>query len=261
MDPPIPRPASRRAVYLAAFTLLCLVAALVLPAVPQPASYHAFADQRPLAGIANFLDVASDLGFLLVGIIGLAVVRRGGVFEHGSERWPYAVFFAGVLLTAFGSAYYHLAPDNERLFWDRLPMTVAFMALIAAQIVDRISLRVGLAALAPLLLLGAASVVYWLMSERAGAGNLVPYAILQAYAVVALLLLTWLLPSRYTRAGDLYWVFAAYVLAKLFETLDDEIFALGHLVSGHTLKHLAAAAAPLIVCRMLWLRAPRAADD
>lgn len=249
---------SRRAVLLGAFSVLCLALALWLPATPQPLDYHDFADDRPLAGIGNFLDVASNAGFVLGALAGLAIVLgRRGVFERGAERWPYALFFAGMLLTGVGSVYYHLAPDNERLFWDRLPMTVAFMSLIAAQVVDRVGVRTGLLLLPLLLLLGVASVVYWLASERAGHGNVVPYGVLQAYAVVALLLLTWWLPSRYTRGGDLYWVFGGYVLAKLFEHFDDEILALGHLVSGHTLKHVAAAVAGFVVCRMLVRRAPR----
>jgi hypothetical protein len=72
--------------------------------------------------------------------------------------------------------------------------------------------------------------------------------------VVILLLLAWLQPSRYTRGSDIYWVFAGYVLAKLLETFDRQILSLGHLASGHTLKHLAAAVAALVVCRMLYLR-------
>ena len=164
------------------------------------------------------------------------------------------MFFSGVLLTAVGSAYYHLAPDNPRLFWDRLPMTVAFMGLISAQVVDRISVRAGLRLLGPLLLLGAASVVYWRATELAGAGNVMPYGVLQAYAVVMLLVIAVLHPSRYTRGADIYWVFAAYVAAKLFEALDRPLLGLGHVASGHSLKHLAAAAAGLVVCRMLWLR-------
>jgi hypothetical protein len=223
------------------------------------ADYHDFADHRSVAGIDNFLDVTSNLGFLVVAIVGLAIVFRPDTcFARPAERWPYAVFFAGMLLTALGSAYYHLAPDNERLFWDRLPMTVAFMSLIAAQIAERVSLRAGLLLLPPMVLLGIASVVYWLASERAGAGNVVPYAVLQAYAVVALLLMTWALPSRYTRGGALYWVFAGYVLAKLFETFDREVLAFGHLISGHTLKHVAAALAGLVVCQMLRRRTLRA---
>jgi hypothetical protein len=238
-----------------AFTALSIAAAFLLPAMPQPTEYHDFADQRHLFGIANFLDVASNAGFLLAGIAGLFVaLRPSTLFEHNSERWPYAIFFVGLVLTALGSGYYHLLPDNERLFWDRLPMTIAFMSLIAAQIVDRISIRAGLALLLPMLLIGAASVVYWLATERAGAGNVVPYGILQAYSVVILLAIAWLYPSRYTRGNDIYWVFMAYVIAKILETFDKDLLAIGHLVSGHTLKHVAAAIAGLVVLRMLMLR-------
>jgi hypothetical protein len=133
-------------------------------------------------------------------------------------------------------------------------MTITFMALIAAQIVDRISLRAGLVLLPPLLLTGMASAVYWLVTERAGAGNVVPYGILQAYSVVILLAMAWLYPSRYTRGNDIYWVFLAYALAKVFETFDQEFLAVGQVVSGHTLKHVAAAIAGLVVARMLVLR-------
>ncbi|MGH8632537.1 MAG: hypothetical protein ACRET7_00220 [Burkholderiales bacterium] len=251
-------PVPNRTRYLIAFTAVCIVAALLLPAMPQPASYHGFADRRAWLGIANFLDVVSNAGFLLAGLAGFAVALRPRTqFASGGERLPYATFFAGLLLTAAGSAYYHLAPDNERLFWDRLPMLIAFMSLIAAQVVDRISARLGLALLGPMLLIGFASVVYWLETERAGAGNVVPYAVLQGYAVVLVLLLAVLQPSRYTRGEDLYWVFAAYVIAKLLELLDEEILALGNIVSGHTLKHLAAAVSGVVVCRMLFLRTLR----
>ena len=251
-----------RARYLVGFTALSGLAAFLLPPMPQPISYHDFADHRTLAGIANFLDVASNAAFVLAGLAGLAVVlRRGTAFAADRERWPYAVFFVGMVLTGLGSAYYHLLPDNERLFWDRLPMTVAFMSLIAAQVVDRIDTRKGLVLLVPMLLVGAASVVYWLATERAGAGNVMPYVVLQGYSVVVLFLLAWLRPSRYTRGSDIYWVFAGYVLAKILETFDRPLYELGHVASGHSLKHLAAAVAGLIVARMLYLRTlqPRAA--
>ena len=144
---------ANRARWLMAFTVLCIVAALFMPAFPQPLAYHHFADQRSAFGIANFRDVASNAGFLIAGIAGLIVVFSGRArFEFASERWPWAAFFLGILLTAFGSSYYHLAPDNERLFWDRLPMTMAFMGLLASQIVDRVGVRVGLMLLLPLLI-------------------------------------------------------------------------------------------------------------
>lgn len=245
----------KRSATIAAITALSFGAAFLVPAAPQPLGYHAFADHRTLLGVANALDVLSNLGFLLAGVAGLWIaVAPRTIFEHGFERVPYLVFFVGVTLTALGSGWYHLAPDNERLFWDRLPMTIAFMALIAAQVGDRIDARAGVSLLVPMLLIGAASVVYWRATERAGAGNIVPYGILQAYAVVILLLIALWLPSRYTRGGDVYAIFGAYVIAKIAETADAPIYAFGHVVSGHTLKHLAAAVGAVLVCRMLLSR-------
>ncbi len=239
--------------------VLAIAAALLIPAMPQPLEYHDFSDARPAFGIDNFLDVTSNAAFLVVGIAGLVVaLGRRTRFEHGIERWPYVIFFAGVLLTAVGSSYYHLSPDNETLFWDRLPMTVAFMALVCSQIVDRISVRAGLALLVPMLLLGALSVLYWRATERAGVGNVIPYGILQGYSVVILLLLARMKPSRYTHGHCLYWVFAWYVLSKFLETFDGEVHELTHVVSGHTLKHIAAAIAGVAVCRMLMRRTPTA---
>ena len=237
------------------FTLLCVLAALLLPAMAQPVAYHDFADHREMFGVHNFLDTASNIGFLVAGLAGLIVVFRPRTcFEFTIERWPYVIFFLGMLLTAAGSAYYHLAPDNDRLFWDRLPMTTAFMSLVAAQTVERISVRAGMILLFPMLVVGAGSVVYWRMTEQIGAGNVMPYGILQGYSVVILLLVERFHASRYTRGGDIYWVFAAYVLAKLLETFDRQILSFGHWVSGHTLKHLVAAAAGYYVCRMLLRR-------
>lgn len=246
---------NRGTALISAFTLLVIAAAILLPAVPQPPDYHHFADQRGALGIDNFLDVVSNASFLLAGLAGLWAVFSGRArFEFPSERWPYAVFFLGILLTAAGSSYYHLAPDNETLFWDRLPMTIAFMGLVSSQIVDRISVRIGLLLLGPMLLAGIASVVYWIATERAGAGNVLPYALLQGYAVVVLLLMAILHRSRYTRASDLYFIFGWYVLAKLLELFDAQVLAYNHIVSGHTLKHVAAAAAGFVACWMLMRR-------
>jgi len=243
---------SKRIAFIVAVTLATVAAAVLLPAMPQPPDYHDFADQRGALGIDNFLDVVSNAAFLLAGIAGLVVVLSGRArFEFPAERWPWLVFFVGILLTAAGSSYYHLQPNNETLFWDRLPMTIAFMGLVSSQIVDRISVRTGLALLGPMLLVGMASVVYWIATERAGAGNVLPYALLQAYAVFILLLMAVLHPSRYTRASDLYFIFGWYVLAKLLELFDGLVLAHSHVVSGHTLKHLAAAAAGFVVCYML----------
>ena len=249
---------SRSTAFVVAFTLLTVAAAFLLPPLPQPLDYHDFADQRGALGIDNFLDVVSNVAFLLAGLAGLLVVFSGRArFEFPGERWPYAVFFLGILLTAVGSAWYHLAPDNETLFWDRLPMTIAFMGLVSSQVVDRISVRAGLVLLGPMLLVGVASVVYWIATERMGAGTVLPYALLQGYAVVVLLMMAALLPSRYTRGNDLYFIFGWYVLAKVLELLDAQVLAFSHAVSGHSLKHVAAAAAGFVACRMLMRRTLR----
>jgi hypothetical protein len=245
----------KRTAFLAGTTLLAVALALLLPAMPQPLDYHDFADKRPAHGIANFLDVTSNLAFTLAGLAGLVVVLRPRTcFETPAERWPYMVFAIGVLLTGAGSCYYHLDPGNETLFWDRLPMTISFMSLIAAQLVDRVDVRAGLLALVPMLLVGVGSVVYWIVTERQGRGNVMPYAVLQAWSVLVLLQLAATHPSRYTHGNAIHAVFAGYVLAKGFEHFDREILALTGSVSGHTLKHVAAGLAGLPVVFMLWRR-------
>ena len=234
------------------------IATMFAPRVAQPLAYHNFADNRSWLGIPNFGDVVSNLGFAFVGVWGLAVLlgtSRRVTFVDLRERWAYLIVFAGMVLVAVGSSYYHLAPDNARLVWDRLPMTIVFMALVDAMITERISVKAGLVLLPLLLLVGIASVVQWHLSEVRGAGDLRFYAALQVYAVLALLVIV-LLPARYTRNGDFVIIVGFYVLAKILELLDGAIFAAGHLVSGHTLKHLAAAAAGWWVLRMLEKRRP-----
>jgi len=244
-----------RTLLLIGLTLLAVALAVFLPAVPQPMAYHDFADKREAYGIGNFLDVGSNLAFALAGGAGLLLVLRPrSCFASPAERWPYLVFCIGVLLTAAGSCYYHLEPTNETLFWDRLPMTIAFMALISAQIVDRVDVRAGLLALVPMLLIGVGTVVYWIVTEHQGRGNVMPYVVLQAYAVIVLLKLAAMHPSRYTHGAAIYAVFAGYLLAKVFEHYDRQIFDLTGMVSGHTLKHVAAGLAGLPVAYMLWRR-------
>jgi hypothetical protein len=244
-----------RNVLLIAVTLMAVGLALFLPAMPQPREYHDFVDKRVAYGIENFFDVVSNATFALAGaVLLLLVLRPRTCFERPAERLPYLVFCIGVLMTAAGSCYYHLEPNNETLFWDRLPMTIAFMGLISAQIVDRVDVRAGLLALGPMLLVGMGSAVYWIVTERLGRGNVVPYAVLQAYAVFVLLLLAAVHPSRYTHGGAIFVVFAGYLLAKVFEHYDRQIFELTGAVSGHTLKHVAAGLAALPVAYMLWRR-------
>lgn len=233
--------------------------AALTPPLAQDPAYHRLADARGWLGIPNALNVLSNAGFLAVGALGLAVVlgRPVGVaFRAPAERWPYGVFFAGLFLTGLGSAYYHWAPGNARLAWDRLPLAITMMGLLAATITERIGVRRGLALLPPLVLLGAGSVGYWHWTEQRGAGDLRLYALVQFYPIVAVPLMLWWLPPRYTRAGDLLGAAATYAAAKGPELLDGWFLSLTHVVSGHTLKHLLAALAGYWVVRMLRYRRP-----
>lgn len=244
---------------LLAFALLLAGATFFVPRIPQSISYHNFADQRAWLGIPNFGDVASNCLFAVAGIWGLLwLAKRESVLQFTDlrERWAYVLVFVGLLLTAFGSSYYHLAPDNARLVWDRLPMTIAFMGLVAALLGERINVALGVRLLPVLILAAMGSVIWWWHTENAGAGDLRNYAAVQIYAVMVLPLLL-LLPPRYTRSGDIGVIFALYVIAKIFETEDRLIFRwTDYKVSGHTLKHIAAGAAGLWILRMLEKRKP-----
>jgi len=240
----------------------CVLAVFFLPPIPQSEAYHNFADSRPFAGIPNFLDVASNIFFLPVGLSGIYFLShkwdKGGTpFRHRLERWPYFAFFVAVALTAAGSSYYHWHPDDSTLVWDRLPMAAGFGAIVAAVVAERISLRLGLRLLGPLILADAATVVYWAATKASGKGDLRPYALAQFGSLLLVLLITALYPSRYTRGADLLIALAIYGFAKVLEAGDRVIFSWGHVVSGHTLKHVAAAFSAFWILRMLKHRVPR----
>jgi hypothetical protein len=253
---PEARAVRRRVGLLVALVVLMVLGVALAPPIPQDPAYHDFADQRAAAGVPNVLNVASNLPFLLVGALGLRFLHRdrrhGGAaaFITAGERQPYCVFFAGIALTGIGSAYYHWRPDNTTLFWDRLPMTIAFMALLASVLGERISLRAGARGLWPLLIVGAASTLYWHVGEQRGHGDLRPYALVQFGSMVLIPLILALFPARYTRTTDLVAAIGWYALAKGFEHFDRAIFSL-IAVSGHTWKHLASAAGACWILRML----------
>ena len=221
---------------LLAFASISLVALLLLPPITQDQSYHQFADRRAWHGIANFLDVASNLAFLIVGLLGLRAVRHHRD-DPAAPAW--VVLFAGVILVSAGSAWYHLAPDDGSLLWDRLPMTVGFMGLLAALVGEFVAPRASTRLLAPAVLAGMASAIYWHVT-----GDLRFYAWIQFMPLGVLLLLFVLFEPRYSHG----WLFPValgwYVVAKILEYFDLAVYeATAGAVGGHTLKHLAAAAA------------------
>ncbi len=167
------------------------------------------------------------------------------------------MFFIAVALVSLGSGYYHWAPSNDSLLWDRLPMSIAFMALSSAIVADRINADAGNGwLLGVLLFLGVASLVYWDWTESLGRGDLRFYGFVQFYPMLALPIICWLFREcRYTPVRYIVWLIAWYGLSKVLEFFDAAVFELtGNLVSGHSLKHLAAAVATFMVLRMLLSR-------
>ena len=250
---------------LIATAVVALDAASFVDPVAQPASYHEFAATGPVGGIAHFGNVVSNIGFLVFGALGLWFVsgaRGRARFGASREGWAYAVFFAGAALTAVGSGYYHFAPDNWGLLWDRLPMTVAFMALFAAFIADRIDGPVGIGVMLPLLVaVGVGSAVYWYVSETLGHGDLRIYGLVQFYPALAIPLICVFFAGRRTDGKSVAWLIFWYALAKLCEYFDVAIHVLSDgALSGHTIKHLVAAMAVLVVIQMLRNTAKRAGE-
>jgi hypothetical protein len=225
--------------------VVILLTFLFVPATPQDARYHDFADQRTLLGIPNMVNVLSNVGFFAVGTFGLVTRRRRSTVT--------TTFFAAMLATGVGSSLYHLTPNDTTLVYDRLPMTIAFMSFLLI-LLEHESTR----ALIALSAAGVASIAWWIAFD-----DLRPYAIVQAFPILAFFVTRFF--PRAHRDAKLWLVTAGYIVAKLCETYDRQIFAvLGGTISGHSLKHLVAAAATLAVWWQLyderWSSAPPAFD-
>lgn len=236
-------------------TLTIAAAMLIHGPIPQLPHYHDFADHRPWLGLSNAADVLSNAGFLLVGLWGLIALWPQRRHQRLAAGWSgYLLFLTALILTAFGSAYYHLAPDDSRLVWDRLPIALACAGLLAAvraeSRLDSDSRRWTLM----LVLAAVASVAWWRYTGLHGIGDLRPYLLLQGLPL--LLIPLWQTIHRADRADRIAFglALALYALAKLAELYDHPILDALGIISGHTLKHLFAAAAALILVRRLQSR-------
>ncbi len=242
----------------AVLVLIAFGALIAHGPVPQDPAYHQFADHRSWLGVANALDVLSNAGFAIIG--GYGLYRLWPRMGESVPGWPgFALFLAALVLTAFGSAFYHLAPDDHRLIWDRLPIALACAGLLAGV---RTKVRPNVNAIrvtGVLAFVAAASVFWWYATEQVGAGDLRPYLLLQASPLVLIPL--WQAIYRAPRADRVGFgvAIALYVGAKVAELLDHQLFASTHWISGHTLKHLLAALAAAVVVGTL-VRGERAVN-
>lgn len=238
---------NRNAAVALALSLTALLAMFgFVPPMPQPQEYHRFADQSLHFGIPHFFDSVSNLLFILAGVAGLRFLASGRArlaFTDRREALAYWWFFGASVLVGLGSGYYHLAPDDSRLFWDRAAIAMALMSWLAAIVGERIDLAWGRRLLPLLVLAGVGSAVYWLWSESAGRGDLRPYLFMQLVPMLGVPLLLWLYRPRYPGDRDILVVLALYPAALACDFLDKPIAGLLGFVSGHTLKHVLAAAA------------------
>lgn len=222
------------------FSLSAVVALFFIEPISQDLSYHSFVDNNTILGIPNFYNVVSNIPFLIVGIMGLYQLNHLEIIpEMGLAYW--LLFFA-VALVAFGSGYYHLNPSNHTLVWDRLPMTIAFMSLFAIIISEFVNPISGNLWLFPLIVVGVFSVFYWQWTESNGAGDLRLYALVQFLPITIIPLILLMYPSKFSHVSGYWWLLVAYVLAKVFEYYDAQIYDLtSQLISGHAIKHVVAA--------------------
>ena len=221
--------------------VVTLAAVFFVDPVAQDVRYHQFADEVEVAGIPNVWNVLSNVPFIVIGILGFLKIRE---YFQGRPHETYyitcQVFFIGLILTGFGSGYYHLSPTNETLVWDRLPMTISFMAFFSFVISLHIHQKLGAQALWPLLAIGVASVLYWSYTEGLGAGDLRFYAVVQFLPMLLIPTILLMFPVSDYPKNYVWLLIALYVVAKLVEYYDVGIYQLLG-VSGHTIKHIVAS--------------------
>ncbi len=235
---------SRAGLVLLVLGAASLAAVMSLDPIAQDPGYHRFADQRALLGVPNWQNVLSNAPFLLIGLVGL---RRIVETPPREAPWSWGVYFLGVALVCFGSAYYHWRPDNETLLWDRLPMTLAFMGILVALLGEHLSPKLERYLLLPALGLGFFSVYHWSRVD-----DLRLYIWVQAIPLITVPVLLWLFNSNYTHRRYLVYALACYALAKVVEFTDEAVLGLtGDLIGGHAAKHLLAALGSWMLYEML----------
>lgn len=257
-----PRFDHRAAIMLSLVVIGATVMAL-MPRFAQPPAFHDFADRRAWLGVPNSLDVVSNAPFTIAAAMGLwflfrrARAQRGRVVGASEPLLPIdrvclTALFLGIGLTSIGSAYYHLAPGNERLVWDRLPMLLTFTCLLTTLIAERVSPQTAAWLMAPMLIAAASSVFYWRATELAGAGDLRPYFLVQGAALICVVLVVSLYPARYLPTRWLLLGLGCYATAIVFEQLDRAVWSMWtaadlQVISGHTIKHLCASAGAIVM--------------
>lgn len=198
---------------------------------------HPFVDARTLWGIPNAIDVLSNAPMALAGLLGLWTLR-GRLLPRVTEA-ALRVFFTGLLVTGAGSTLYHWSPDAAGLVADRSGMAVTFAGALALAVAE----RVGQAPARPMLRVAfiAAALSAVLPFTH---GNVLHWAVVQFGGVALMVWAAWQRPAPGAIGVHIGALIAWYALAKALELGDAAVFHVtSGWISGHSLKHLAAALA------------------
>ncbi len=232
--------------------------------IEQWASYHHFADVHALWGVPNAANVLSNLPFLLIGCWGLAALwqlhadRLLNSTPASPSFYAWVLFALAIACTCFGSAWYHWSPNNATLLWDRLPIVWACASLSMALLAERLHPRFGNAwFLLAAMVVATLSVVWWWWTlapqGSLPGGDLRPYLFVQFLPMLLIPLVFWMnLPAQHPHAipaSAAWWALGLYAVAKLLEVGDHAVLETLHLLGGHPLKHLLAAAGAAVLMR------------
>lgn len=240
---------SIRSSILIGLTLCAIVGVFLLQPIAQDPSFHNFADTRTVLTIPNFYNVISNVPFLILGIVGLYAFFKNNKLSRTSLA--IVTLFIGVAGIGMGSAYYHLNPTNATLVWDRIPMTVTFMSFFSIIIGNYIHERWSFILLVSMLIVGVLSVLTWYYGELNGHGDLRLYLLVQFFPMLAIPLIVFIYPTPRIMRIEIVATIILYIIAKFFEHKDVVIFNSGRILSGHTIKHLFAAAAVFYILQIV----------
>ncbi len=227
---------------LIGISVAAFVTMLSISPIRQDPAFHNFADGREIAFIPNFMNVISNLPFMLLGAAGIWMIKKSrpnGALEE--LRTSCIVFFVGIFFTGIGSAFYHLNPNSSTLIWDRLPMTVSFMSLFSFLMGTIISVKLGKKILWPLIGFGILSVCFWNIYD-----DLRIYALVQFLPMLLMPLILILFKDNLDFKKYFWLMMLFYGVAKVFEALDTETYSALGIISGHSIKHLFAGLVPLV---------------
>lgn len=220
-------------------SFLAIIAMFFSKPITQSQDYHNFADDNYLLNVNNFWNVFSNLPFVIIGIYGLFLVNKS--IKNEVFIYNYYCFFVGIILTGFGSAYYHYNPNDASLIWDRLPMTISFMSFFTIIIGTFIDENFAKKSLYYLLSIGLLSIIYWKFYQ-----DLRMYLLVQ-FLPIGLLFIILLLSNKNKESKKYFLIMVSfYIFAKILENNDLYIYNLTNkIISGHSLKHFSAGVAAL----------------